>query len=137
MLTIPFSFFRACNLGEKSFLCRRHRTLEARFETVLSAFLQILVQNFGKNKCSRFHFHSSELPISLRRGFCTEGVEHSKHTLGPFCPHFFKSFFKILTIINVDHSICMLPSFQFPVKSGFCTESTEHSNHVLRRSCQH
>ena len=81
MLTIPIPFFRASNSGQKWFLCRKHRALKPRFEQVLSAFLHIVVQNFGNNRCSPFQIHSFELLNPDTRGFCTKGMRGTETSL--------------------------------------------------------
>ena len=105
MLIISISFFRASNSGHTWFLCRRHRALKPRFEKVLSAFLHIVVQNFGNNKCWPSQFHSSELLIPTRSGLCAEGIEHWNQVLRRFvsisshrCPKFRQE--EIFTIPN-------------------------------------
>ena len=119
MLTIPIPFFQASNSGHTWFLCRRHRALEPHFVKVLSAFLRIIVQKFGNNKCWPFQFHSSELLIPAKSGFCTEGIQHCSFALRRLCQHFFTSLSKILATINVDPSKFILPTFKFWPKSDF------------------
>ena len=76
MLILPISFFQASNSGHTRLLYRRHRALKPRFEKVLSAFLHIVVQNFGNNKSWPFEYHCSKLLLPAKIGFCAESIEH-------------------------------------------------------------
>ena len=116
MLTNPILVFQASNSVQKWFLYRKHKALQTHFETVLSAFLQIVLQKFGNNRCWPFQFHSSKLQIPSKSGFCAEGAKHSSSS--KFCQrtikkHAFHFHFVQTKVYDIPLSQCVVFNFHF------------------------